>query len=522
MPTAGNSRFLQTFLAASTAAGNGRTRILLCSGAIGVIAAMTPATAAPWQRGFVVATYEYAFRYGGRAGFERAGEVEPGSDCPHGSSVHFANDKNTEAALKQPFRSKYEIEAISRPPGLQQVRAPVSTRFSIWNRAITYRGWKRGIETYVNPWAAEDPGQPEVTGRIATGFNLDNNAATGGFVAEDGEQGIDNALYRAWGCDAPWRGNGNATLHLRANDKMQGGLYTMVIRVSGKKDTMNDDNVVVEIGYSPDKITKNARGDVASDFSYRIVKSEQYSRLKGKIRNGVLETQQVEQLHAPRLAWFYDHAGDAEFRKGKIRLEIAPDGNAKGLIGGYRDWRKIYTENTFAQDGGQQGIREHEDHVALYYALRRNADGMYNAKTARFDGISSNYRLKMSSAYVVDAEKGMEMPRLAAEEDRKKAFEETKLAMAKGAQTRIPQLVPPGTSQAAVGIMEVLIVDLPSKDYFLKTLYRQRYAGEDENGMPPWAPEAAKRLREDIAARKKAQSKPQQEARETGTSSRTP
>ncbi len=235
MPTAGNSRFLQTFLAASTAAGNGRTRILLCSGAIGVIAAMTPATAAPWQRGFVVATYEYAFRYGGRAGFERAGEVEPGSDCPHGSSVHFANDKNTEAALKQPFRSKYEIEAISRPPGLQQVRAPVSTRFSIWNRAITYRGWKRGIETYVNPWAAEDPGQPEVTGRIATGFNLDNNAATGGFVAEDGEQGIDNALYRAWGCDAPWRGNGNATLHLRANDKMQGGLYTMVIRVSGKR-----------------------------------------------------------------------------------------------------------------------------------------------------------------------------------------------------------------------------------------------------------------------------------------------
>jgi hypothetical protein len=57
----------------------------------------------PWQRGFVVATYEYAFRYGGRAGFERAGEIEPGSDCLHGSSVHFANDKNTEAALKQPF-----------------------------------------------------------------------------------------------------------------------------------------------------------------------------------------------------------------------------------------------------------------------------------------------------------------------------------------------------------------------------------------------------------------------------------
>ena len=42
--------------------------------------------------------------------------------------------------------------------------------------------------------------------------------------------------------------------------------------------------------------------------------------------------------------------------KGKIRLKIAPDGLPRtGLIGGYRDWRDLYAENTFAQDGGQQG-----------------------------------------------------------------------------------------------------------------------------------------------------------------------
>jgi hypothetical protein len=28
------------------------------------------------------------------------------------------------------------------------------------------------------------------------------------------------------------------------------------------------------------------------------------------------------------------------------------------LMGGYRDWRDLYAENTFAQDGGQQGTRE--------------------------------------------------------------------------------------------------------------------------------------------------------------------
>ena len=63
---------------------------LLASAAGVALAAMaSPAAAAPWERGFVVATYEYAFRYGGRAGFTRAGEIEPGSDCRHGSSGPF-------------------------------------------------------------------------------------------------------------------------------------------------------------------------------------------------------------------------------------------------------------------------------------------------------------------------------------------------------------------------------------------------------------------------------------------------
>lgn len=443
---------------------------------ISLCAIAQPGYAAQWERGFVVATYEYAFRYGGRAGFTREGEIEPGSDCQHGSSVHFANDKNTAAALKQPFRSKYEIEAISRPPGLEMVRGPTITRFQIWNRAITYRGWKRGIETYVNPWAAEDPGQPEVTGKISSGFNLDNNSNTGDFVAEDGERGIDHALYRAWGCDAPWRGDGNATLHLRANDKMQGGLYTMVIRVSGNKDPMNDDNAIVEIGYSPDKITKNARGEVAADYSYRILKSEQYTKLKAKIRNGVVETEQVEELHLPRIAWWYNHVGGANLHKGKIRLEIGAGGNTNGLIGGYRDWRELYTENTFSQDGGQQGIREHEDHVALYYALKRNADGIPDPKTGEKMGISSAYRITAIPAYVVDSEKPVGVTVIQDDEPGKHSFIAIREATIKSTKTKIVQDVPPGTTEGAFPALERTIKDLPSKEFFLKTLDRPHYS----------------------------------------------
>ena len=47
-------------------------RLMVCASAVGLMAGMMPASAAPWVRGFVVGQYEYAFRYGGRADFARA------------------------------------------------------------------------------------------------------------------------------------------------------------------------------------------------------------------------------------------------------------------------------------------------------------------------------------------------------------------------------------------------------------------------------------------------------------------
>ena len=224
-----------------------------------------------------------------------------------------------------------------------------------------------------------------MTSRIADGFNLDGKIGPNDFVSPDGEKGIDNALYRAWGCDAPWRGNGNATLDLRANDKMQEGLYTMVIRISGNQDPMNDSDATLEIGYSPDKIVKDARGDIWRRFflphrqggPVHKAESEDQGRRGGDRAGRNICTPRASPGSTTRPAI-------PIFTNGRIRLNMAPDGQSgKGLIGGYRNWRDLYAENTFAQDGGQQGIREHEDHVALYYALRRNADGMYNPKPAR-------------------------------------------------------------------------------------------------------------------------------------------
>jgi hypothetical protein len=83
-----------------------RTKFLVSAAAI-ALAAATPATASPWVKGYVVGSYEYAFRYGGRPDFSRGAEIEPGIDCPHGSSTHFANDGQTKIAVaRQKWRSQ--------------------------------------------------------------------------------------------------------------------------------------------------------------------------------------------------------------------------------------------------------------------------------------------------------------------------------------------------------------------------------------------------------------------------------
>ena len=431
-------------------------RILMVSCATAAMAAAGGPTvvlaAGPWVKGYVVSFYEPAFRYGGRPDFERGTEIEPGVDCPHGSTTHFANPTQAAKAFSfVPWRTPKEVESLSNPPANGTDRDGAGVYYPIWRAASAYRGYSRDIETYINPFAAEDPGQPQVTSRIGEGFDLDGKIKSTDFVSPDGEKGIDNALYRAWGCDAPWRGNGNGLLVLRSNDKMLEGLYTIVIRLSGNQEEMNDTDATLEIGYSPDKIMKDARGNVGVDYSYRILNSEQYTKLRATIKDGIVETGQAPEIHMPQIAWFYNQTRDAHFRQGRIRVILNGDGTAMGIVGGYRDWRDLYAQNTFAQDGGQQGVREHEDHNALYYALRRHADGMFNQKTGRYDGVSCAYRMKLVSAFVVDPDKPMNIPVITGDLRRRKAFDDTRAAMIKATETLIPQEVPPGSGEEAVG-----------------------------------------------------------------------
>ena len=75
------------------------------------------AAAAPWVRGYVVSFYEPAFRFGGRADYSRGTEIEPGIDCPHGSTIHFAVPSHVAKTFSLvSWRTPQEVAALANPP----------------------------------------------------------------------------------------------------------------------------------------------------------------------------------------------------------------------------------------------------------------------------------------------------------------------------------------------------------------------------------------------------------------------
>jgi len=409
---------------------------------IALMLAPTPLAAAPWVRSFVVDKYEPAFHYGGRPGFERAGLIEPGVDCPGGTLPMLDYAK----VVKTPWRTNEEVESWVKPAQV----ADLQTVHYMQERILTYRSFRRDIVSYINPFTAPDPGMPSVVGKVAEGFNLDGNAKTGGFASPEGEKGVDNAYYRALGCIGSFRGAPyTAAMSVRSNDKMLEGMYTMVIRLSGNKDPRNDDEATLEIGYSPDHVNKQTDGRASTSYSFRIIKNEQYSKVKAVIRNGVLETEQVPELHAPRFGWFPNQMGDADFHQGRIRLEIGPDGFAAGLVGGYRDWRDLYCEDTFTQSGSTVETRDHHDVIGMYYALKRNADGMPDPRTGQNMGISIAYRIMAVPAYVVDPEKPMAVNLSPSDARATKRYQQMRTIFRNGIATAAIQPNPKGSSEGA-------------------------------------------------------------------------
>jgi hypothetical protein len=261
------------------------------------------------------------------------------------------------------------------------------------------------------PGIVRDPGNAEPQTKIARGLNLDGDDGNGAplagickhknYVAADGRTGIDNQLYTAQGCIQSYQGHKGFYMQF-SNNQMRDGSLSMLVQITGIDSMKNDDSVEVRLIYSLDPMVKNAAGSQAlPDYTYRLTSEPKYThyftRLHGRIVNGVLTTDTVKELHM-NLGQYGTPANLKMFNAG-IRLEFAADGTMKGVVGGYQDWRTIVSR--VSSSAAEQ---VHNFQVpGMYNALKRDADGLKDPQSGQCNGISSAYDMEGIPAYIEPA-----------------------------------------------------------------------------------------------------------------------
>lgn len=350
------------------------------------ITAIPAANAAPWSRSWVIDYYEFAHIYGR----EDAADAGPGPDCPHGANP----DVDWTKVLLVQGRTPADVAKLLDPERRSQPG---------FDRSFYYNRGPNGENIYLEPELVTDTAQFDVEGAQALGFDLDADASTGGFVSPDGKAGIDNAFYRASGCYMTFRGpeKGIATY---SNDGMHDGVFSIVVVVSGEESPENDSNARLGFYLSQDKMAKDANGDIAKDYTFRIDPDPNFETVADvTVRDGIVETK------APITMTVRDYRTPGFFpkelvlEKAQVRLEMADDGSLRGMFGGYREWMVHYTGLIGNGRYSSGAIHETVSHINLpvwWHALRRHADGMPDPETGEMRGISTVYRIWAQPAFV--------------------------------------------------------------------------------------------------------------------------
>jgi len=350
-------------------------------------AALMPATAHAWTKTFQVSWIEPAFYYGGP---ESGSPVAKGTDCPAG--VH---EMDWEKLLSSAY-TKEQIATITDP----EYSRPMF---------LTHLGFRGPNKEWVyeSPTSVPDPGMTLVTGKIAEGFDLDDNPKTG-FTGIDGQQGVDNVYYKLLGCSDYYRGKARESYRAKStNDGMSLAMSLLVV-ISGEKDPMNDDNVTVGIYGSKDRPAKDGAGNLVPDYSFKVDPNDQ-TVFKAKVTNGVIES-----VGRPSMAISYNARVMPSRIKtilyqSKVRFEPQPDGTMRGMLGGYVDLKKLYLEHNVSSYVITASQTENLGHInmpGLFYAMRREADGLPDPATGKNRGISAAYRMELIPAFVIDPGNG--------------------------------------------------------------------------------------------------------------------
>ena len=307
-------------------------------------------------------------------------------DCPKGLNPN--GEAMSRRILGEMGKSKAEIEKI-------MVDFPFN-----YGTFATMRGRIDGkpVNVYQHPTSVPDPMMYYQEGKEGYGFNLDGKVGPNDYVeADTGETGIDNNMWRALGCFSSLRGSPTTrpTWPAIQWDMTRDQMPALVIEINNVDDRKNDDDVEVGIYRAQEPIVRNVSGDPQVDMTFRVDPDKRlHNTVKGRIKDGMLVTDSfdffmiVDPFLQPEL----------DIHKARLRLKLADDGTAKGVLGGYTRWDEIYL--SYAAGGSTNEGMLALDMPGIYNNLRKLADDDADPKTGMKRRISSAFTVEAIPAFV--------------------------------------------------------------------------------------------------------------------------
>lgn len=335
--------------------------------------------------GLVVATFRWAHH-------------STDKDCPSGLT-----DTRTENYLKSlPAEKAAELRKAENEPEL------------VYRSVILPSGYDTGsAPAEALAWREDYPGFKPVTASQSWGLDINGDKGRGahaGFIGMDGERGVDNEVYRAFGCTKFYRWAADAgesvsdpfdmsDLSGRDNNAIKDGAMTILIKVENVDSRENDDAVDVIVYSGRNGMVKDAKGLPAAWSSQTIDPNPAWAnRTRGRIVDGVLETDPFDLRLKFREAACVT---ETVMRGARLRLALLPDGGAKGLLAGYSDLDAIYWPLPGTYRLAYEGGANH-DGPAEYRTLHEYADGFPDPETGRPTMISSARAISAVPAFIFD------------------------------------------------------------------------------------------------------------------------
>jgi hypothetical protein len=337
----------------------------------------------PGVRGFVATDFDYAY-----------GSDDQATDCPDGLTLGPVDSALALLPPEQRAKAAPANELFAQlaflTPGVPAKDIPLT------HNACTHPA---EFPAFTGHRVVEHSGK-------AQGLDLDGSdgssvpagtCAHADFTGADGRRTVDNQLWRAIGCTRGFRKAGDPERNGLAHIRLGGSLVLVEIR--GLDDDRNDPEVEVGLYRGGDRAALDANGGVAVGDSLHVDANPKYqARLKGRVENGVLSTDPGRVV----LTWDapFEPPNDLVIEGARLRVELLPDGRAKGVLAGYFPVEAFYRSNirSMTLPGS---LTEGFTCPGMLDTLRRLADGLADPATGKCTAISGAMQIELQPAFVV-------------------------------------------------------------------------------------------------------------------------